>query len=346
MFTEINARAMPGVVSVISVAVSTDNTIVWYDHWEDGYDTDVTKSSSTKTEIWGDGNAKNGCAPEVDPCTDAVDRLKAGNAFVIQNVVALPRDPNVFFYDGGDRIQASLPIAVTRGAYPVKPGSLMAGAVEVLATDRWGKVFESPVGMDVGKSSLPAFEYSALFFMAKDDETTVTLPNNTQVILNCGQGSMVKVNQRDRLIADKNIQVALITGGIDSEYELRWFVLYAAEQYSNEYISPVGDSFATTKVYLYNPSAKSIDVSVDFLVSGKRTNVTKKVSTRRGLLSDVIPTDSGAIFKSTEKFIALSFTDTEFTAANGQQTGGQWYDWGFPLVPRNQLTPQVLVGWG
>lgn len=86
----VNERAVPGVVSVISVAISTDNTVVWFVHWEDGYDTDVTNFTSTRTEIWGDGNAKNGCAPEVNPCTDATDRLEAGNAFVIQNTVALP----------------------------------------------------------------------------------------------------------------------------------------------------------------------------------------------------------------------------------------------------------------
>jgi hypothetical protein len=27
-------------------------------------------------------------------------------------------------------------------------------------------------------------------------------------------------------------------------------------------------------------------------------------------------------------------------------TTGKWFDWGFPVVPMNLLTPQVLIGWG
>jgi hypothetical protein len=34
------------------------------------------------------------------------------------------------------------------------------------------------------------------------------------------------------------------------------------------------------------------------------------------------------------------------TQSNGSGTGGERYDWGFPVVPTNQLTPQVVVGLG
>ena len=221
MFYQINPKkARPGVVTMLSLAVGTDGTIIWYDHWEDGYDADVANKTSYSTEIWGDNDASNGCAPDVTPCTDASDVLMAGSTIVIQNTVVLPRDAAQFYYDGSDRIQASFPIALTRGAYPVAPGSLMAGAVEVLEVRSWGYNYEAPLGMDIGKY-FQAFQFSAFFFMAAYDDTLVTLPDGSEITLHQGEASMVRINQRDTLTANKLIQVDLITGDVWSYYELR-----------------------------------------------------------------------------------------------------------------------------
>jgi hypothetical protein len=113
---------------------------------------------------------------------------------------------------------------------------------------------------------------------------------------------------------------------------------------SKEYVSPVGDSVGKTKVLLYNPNDQQIDISIDYLEGGTtRKTVVTAVSPGKAVLSHVIPTGSGAWFNATKNYIALSLTDTEFTTSTGQKTGGQWYDWGFPVMPRNMLTSQVLV---
>lgn len=220
-FYQINPKkARPPIESFLSVAISTDKTVIWYDHWEDGYDSQHFTPSKT-TEIWGDGNADNGCAPGVEPCTHSADRLYAGDVVVIQNSVPLPRQASAIRYDGGDRVQASFPIAMTRGAYPAAPGSLMAGAVEVVDTTQWGLEHEAPVGIDVGRS-FSAFQYTALFFMAGEDNTVVVLPNGSTRTMNMGEGSMVFVNQGHRLTSNKPIQVDLITGDVWSYYEMRY----------------------------------------------------------------------------------------------------------------------------
>ena len=64
---------------------------------------------------------------------------------------------------------------------------------------------------------------------------------------------MVRVNRGDTLTSDKIIQVDYIAGDVDSHYELRWYSLLDTSKWSTEYISPVGDSYAKTKVLLYNP---------------------------------------------------------------------------------------------
>jgi hypothetical protein len=118
----------PPMVSLVSVTISTDKTVVWVDHWEDGFDDDVTIATARTTEIWGDGNATNGCSPMITSCTNALDVLMAGASIVIQNLVNLPRVKTEIRYDGGDRIQSSFPIAVTRAGYSSTPGSVFAGA--------------------------------------------------------------------------------------------------------------------------------------------------------------------------------------------------------------------------
>lgn len=223
MFYQINPeKARPGIVTMLSIAISTDNTVLWYDHHEDGYEEAIVTPTSVSTMVWGDRNAANGCSPNIDPCTDENDKLMAGDVVVVQNTVELPRKTSQLFYDGGDRIQVSYPIAITRGAYPVQPGSLMAGAVEVLDLENWGQAFEAPLGMDIGKY-FQAFQYSAFFFMAAFDDTLVMLPDGSKITLMRGEGSMVRINQRDRLVANKPIQVDLITGDVWSYYELRWY---------------------------------------------------------------------------------------------------------------------------
>ena len=176
IFKKINKDyAFPPVNTELSIAVSTDETVIWWDHWEDGYEGDVTAAKQKSTEIWGDHNATNGCAPTIkkEDCTDAIDELNAGDVIVIQNQVELPRDASVVKYDGGDWLQASRPVALTRAAYPrggkgkvrgrtkTLAGSLMAGAVEVIERAKWGTNFLAPVGQDLGDKYTKGFKFTA-----------------------------------------------------------------------------------------------------------------------------------------------------------------------------------------
>ena len=48
----------------MAITISNDQTWIWYDHWEDGFELDVTSlTRRPSTQVWGDGNATNGCAP-------------------------------------------------------------------------------------------------------------------------------------------------------------------------------------------------------------------------------------------------------------------------------------------
>jgi hypothetical protein len=274
--------------------------------------------------VWGDGVASNGCHPNVDSCTDSNDKFAAGDSVVIQNIVQIGtnnnpvRDPTEVFFDGADRIQSSFPIAVTRAAYPESPGSLMAGGVEVLDTSLWGKSFKAPVGGDTAFET-DGFQYSALYVMAGMDDTKVYIKGSSSpTTLAMGESIHVLVNQGDTVTSDKDVQVDFLTGDQSSTYELRWYSLRSTEDWSDKYLSPVGDSVGETKLVVYNPHEYAIDVKITVNDDDSTTNV----SGGGHFVSEFIKTGSAALIEETNgnNFIVLSVTDTVGS--------GVLYDWG------------------
>jgi uncharacterized repeat protein (TIGR01451 family) len=341
-FESIHGSAKPPIISLISFAISTTGTVIWYDHWEDGYEEDVTNPVGSTTQVWGDGDSSNGCHPNVSECIDSNDRFVAGDSVVIQNAVQIgsndnpSRDRNQVFFDGADRIQSSFPIAVTRAAYPESPGSLMAGGVEVLDTGLWGKSFKAPVG-GTTYFETNGFQYSALCVMAGEDDTKVFIKGSSNpTTLDMGESIHVLVNQGDIVTSDKDVQVDFLTGDRSSTYELRWYSLRATEDWSDSYLSPVGDSRGETKLVMYNPNTFAINVKITVNDGDK----TEKINGGEHFVSDYIRTGSAALLEETNgnNFIVLSVTDTVGS--------GVLFDWGFPVVAVRDLTPQVLIGLG
>ncbi len=94
VLSTINSNAVTPTYTYFSVAVAADGTWVYYDHWEDGYEADIANPVQASTQIWGNGNAADGCAPNKSGtpvnCTDADDVLNAGDVVVPYNAVPVP----------------------------------------------------------------------------------------------------------------------------------------------------------------------------------------------------------------------------------------------------------------
>ena len=333
-FDTINPPEVSGSINtLIAIAVAADGTIIYYDHWEDGYEIDVTNPTQSTTQIWGDGNPSNGAPPQIPG-----DVLRGGDAIILENQVPIPRNPNAILFDGRDRIQASFPVAVTRGAWPQRPGSLLGGAVEVFDADSWGASFVVPVGENTPDlSGTQPFEYSAAYVMARQDNTEVRLNGQLKATLNAGENYVVRVRQGDSITSNQAVQVDLATGDINSGYEMRWYALVPRDDWSGDYYTPVGHRGSPTKVWLYNPGGSSLTVSYDFR-GGRSPDGTISVPAGSVRLSPAIPDGSGARFYASGDFFALTQTDTS--------SGGTTSDWGHPLVPAAKLTSEALVGWG
>ena len=100
--------------TVISITAAANNTIVFCDHWEDGYDPDLTATppAGPTTEIWGDVNPANGFPPGIPG-----DVINAGTVITLANTIpSSPRVPANIFFDGRDKIGTTQLIAVTLGS--------------------------------------------------------------------------------------------------------------------------------------------------------------------------------------------------------------------------------------
>ncbi|MEI6178581.1 MAG: hypothetical protein WCS43_16945, partial [Verrucomicrobiota bacterium] len=125
----------------MNIAVSNDNTVIYYDHWEDGYEADITNPKQSTTEIWGDGNPANGYPPG-----NPSDLLPAGTVFSLRNLVNSTDGSSVFKYDARDKIGSFKPITLTKTCFPASTNSLLAGCIEVFEHGIWGTEYRAPVG--------------------------------------------------------------------------------------------------------------------------------------------------------------------------------------------------------
>ena len=122
--------------AIISIAATGDNTILYYDHWEDGYEADMANPVQASTAIWGDNDPANGIPPGF-----ATDLINGGDIITLDNTVSLPRNPALILYDGRDKFGGTKAVAVTRASWALNPGVVLAGAVEVIPLRDYGLQF-------------------------------------------------------------------------------------------------------------------------------------------------------------------------------------------------------------
>jgi hypothetical protein len=219
--------------------------------------------------------------------------------------------------------------------------------VQAFDTTQWGTTYEAPIGTNTLIAGVAqSFEMSGFMFMAAENNTKVTLANGTIVSLQMGQSSFVSVKQGDKITSNKPIQTILLTGDVGSEYETRWFTMRST--YAKSYLSPVGDTFGKSKVVLYNPNTDELKYSVKTLVNGVERTETGVLASKQSTYTSVIPYNSGALVSGDVPFVALSVTDTEVKSSINKtyDSESERYDWGFSMIATNELTSQVLIGFG
>ncbi len=333
--------------TVVSIAAISDDTIIYYDQWENGYEPELGHPSDIYdaatnpdgVQIWGDGDPSNGAPPNVPG-----DVINAGTVAVLENTIpANPRDSADIFFDGGDKFAVTKPVAVTRASWAIDPGTVLAGAVEVYDTSYFDTSFEAVVGEDIPSGNM--FEYVSLVVQAAEDDTTVQIDwdddGTVDVTQSLDEGGSYQVPTSASVVAGATVtssapvQVHMLTGDIGAIYESRWYTLLSVccDRYYNPVSTRSGDP---TDVFVYNPSDSSITVEWE-TDAGAQTAFSVPGG---GVVRRRMPDGSGAHFYTTDGslFYALATVDSDATNLN--------HDWGFMLVPGRLLSTQALVGWG
>jgi uncharacterized repeat protein (TIGR01451 family) len=341
-----SADPVDPISSYASVSILASGTLIYYDHWEDGFEANAAVRTQSTTQIWGDGNSANGAPPGVPS-----DVLNAGTVIVLNNNVQSTTRQSVIDYDGGDRVSATKPIAMSRAVWATGSSTLHAGAMEMYPTQRWGREYIVPVGENTYTTSHDPFEYTAGMIMAQANNTTVQIDADangsfeSSTTLARGASHLVSGLQRGaRISASSDVQVTLITGDICDTYESRWYSLFPSTAWSNTYYTPVGSPTATGKratlVFFYNPGNSSLTINIKTRTSTASVSVPAK-----GNATYTMPTNSGARFSASSNFYALTNQD-HYASSNSSDNDGSAHDCGFTLIPQSALSQQVLVGLG
>ncbi len=337
------------ILVTISIVATNNNTVIYYDHWEDGYQASFSGTKQSSTQIWGDNDPLNGMPPGY-----SVDKISAGDRINLINNVSLPRSTSTIVYDGRDKIASTKYLSVTRIGVPTSPGSVLGSSVEVYDTTVYDRAFQLPIGetsdLNAG-SNCCLFEYTSIFVMARENATTIEIDANadgtyeTTATLNQGEsyhfnGSTVgDVLAGAAVRANKPVQVDLVTGDIGAAYESRTFAMYPTALWDNCYYNPVGRTTinADVNVFIYNPGPGSLTINARTTGGITSFTVGPKATYRYNM-----PDNSGAHFYTTnesDKFFAVGVHDADVTE---QST----WDWGFSLLPEVFLTTAAVVGYG
>ncbi|GAA5316944.1 MAG: hypothetical protein AseanaTS_21480 [Candidatus Pelagadaptatus aseana] len=328
------------IANTIAIAPNATGTVVVYDHWEDGYELDLTNPLQASTLIWGGGDLTNGIAPGT-----ADDLLVPGQPILLQNNVD-PGTPVANDFDARDKIGTNQSVNVSRVGWDTGIDTDLAGAVKVTSTSNAGTNFILPIGEDVqgqNPGPFPVFEYTSLHISAFTDGTNIDIDTDGDgtpefsVTLNEGETYFVDggVLAGATVSADQNIAVYAIAGQT-SNLGNYWLNIAPVDQWSDSYYTPVGsvDPLDPQALFLYNPSGTAFDVNVVSLdASGLQTTTTVNLAAN-SVTRHVMP-DSGAHI--------FSVDGETFYAVTAQEDN--LVDWGFPLISQDNLSSELTIAW-
>jgi hypothetical protein len=344
--------------SVTSLKIPYPGTFIIYDHWEDGYESDITIKTQASTIIWGDGDLTNGVAPGYP-----TDILPAGASIVLDNTFSYnPRNPAQIVYDGRDKLFSSSDIAVSKvtgdaGArFPVQ--NLKSDIVD---TRRFARSFVLPIGENINYAN--AYRYAAVLVRAQTNGTQVQFDYNADGIIDItttlnegevyfydGTGSNPGVTPGDvnnandikagaTILASEPVGVDLIFGGIEAgTFSLRNTYILPSNFNGDEYYNPVYTSNASAPVNILFYNVLSNSITIDWTAGSGGSGTV--VVPANGFNRFIIPAGTtGYRFKSQggQSFSAIAVVDAD-------NSGGD-YDWGYTLIGAQRLTNYSSIAW-
>ncbi len=344
--------------SVVTLTATLDGQLIFYDHWEDGYETDIMNHVQATT---GEYSLSRG---------NVLSLQSNGSGPGLNAVIPIPRDPADLRYDGGDRIVClGGPVDLAHSMWPA--GMLwIGGAWEVYARQALSGflTYRIPVGTDSystnggAAGAFAPFKYVELQVTAFSDGTRVVIDNGSdQLAVDLGMGQtystrgfidaqparQIAVYENTLVSGTAGIEVGILTGS-DGLYGARFFNAIPLKAYGRDYVVPVRggrtnggtDAAAPVNIYLFNPNTQDTNVTVfDSDNTGGVSFVLPATSAKSWVDADVtggpLPRYSGARIISDRLIWGIVAYDYDDTGR----------DWGFSLVPTRFLKNDYFVSW-
>ncbi|MFQ5575489.1 MAG: hypothetical protein ACE5G8_00725, partial [Anaerolineae bacterium] len=362
--------------SIVDITVTADDQVVYYDHWEDGYEADIfnpTQTGSvTGTLVFGDGNPLNGNAGDYTGRPN--DRLKAGDSLPLSsryNLLATgaitgyvpinPRQPTAIRFDGGDRIVATAgPVGLIHDMWPIDLSDTppdqtwMGDSWEMYSTQALenGYSYRTPIGEDMSDTQ---FENVDLQIQALQNNTNIKVNNGSKevtFVLNKGQTyssqgyinstdvttTTLTVNTGTTIQADKPVQAGLVTYQNDpwSGFQDRYYNMIPDIIWGKDYVMPLPDNAADSEVYIHNPNPFTITVNAADTANNSTFTL--------GPASTVDYTTATGSGIPTMSGVRLNASDP-FWAIAAADSNSVVYDWGYTFLPQIFLTDEYYASW-
>lgn len=350
--------------SVIAVTSMADNTTVYYDHWENGYNFDPNNPAT---------------ADETNLAMSAGDVWQLESA----NIPTNPRG-TATFYDGRDRIYVAGAAVVSRAIWTEELDTVFALTWEIYPTKPFLTSYIIPMGTDkfvapwgYNTDGYDDMQKVYVLVQALDDSTNVTIyePDGSTVILNqtlaAGESvwvggdasSPTAIEVGASVTADHPVQVQFITGTgphPGTRSDSRGYSAVPSDLWDNEYYNPVeglpttlaplsgGYDYGATDLYVFNPNTFAIDVTwEDQLGTGTysipaRDTVSYETMTGRGLPPEAPDTEPSPVPLGSGVYL---HSDYNFWAVGSYDSESMLFDWGYSLVPGSFLTDEYFLGW-
>ena len=340
--------------SITSLKVPYPGTIIYYDHWEDGYETDITQPIQTTTQIWGDGNLSNGVAPGFPN-----DIFPAGANLVLDNTFLInSRDgsnPTGIYFDGKDKILSTADVALSKVSGVASQFSVQTVKTAVFDVTRFGKLFRLGIGEIVGVQYL---NYASVFITAQYNGTIVKLDldNNgstdvTSPTLNEGQVWFYQGNPLSTAVAtatdlkpgtvitaNQPVGVDLVLGD-NLNFGTRNVNVLPDKFASNTYYTPVPTTLGTAPSVVYFVNNGNAAITINWQ-SGVPASGSVSVAAK-GYATLTLANSANAAYKFSsaggQPFVAYQIMDADATSAD--------YDWAFSLLGAERLTNFTSVAW-
>ncbi|WP_139166574.1 Ig-like domain-containing protein [Epilithonimonas hungarica] len=353
---------------IIGIRANYSNTLIYYDHWEDGYEPTAGTRTQTTTEIWGDGNTSNGVAPGYP-----TDIFPEGAIITIDNNNAYRtgdgRTPTetTIQYDGRDKIYSTKLLTLTKVTGSDATFSVQNTKGNVIDTNKFGRLFVVPFGENISSLLNPniattVFDYTSLFVRASENGTIVQLDYNGDGVVDVTSPTLAEgmvwfyegtagpppgnktrdtnkandIKSGAVITSNKPVGVDLVFGGIDN-YGTRNIPLLPGNFYGSTYYSPVYTTLSTAPVYAVFTNSLNEAITVNWK-NGLGGNGSIIIPAK-GYTSLEMNQATAYKFESVngKSYTAVTIVDAD---ANGLA-----YDWAFNMIPGEQLTNFTTTAW-